>query len=116
MKVISAIVGIVLLGASFILASLASSNATEMIAKQDAIVMKYIAQSDEAMAEEDFKSAIKFVKLAIQVDPKSKKAFKAYETIMEAKYKPAQSDDEDSSTSTQESPSDDEEEEEDMGC
>ena len=116
MKVISAIVGIVLLGASFILASLASSNATEMIEKKDAIVMKYIEQSNVAVENEDTKSALKFAKLAIQADPKSKKAFKAYEAIVEAKYKPSE-DAQSSQGNGNESPVDDEEEEEeDMGC
>jgi len=116
MKVISAIVGIVLLGASFILASLSSSNANEMIAKKEAIVQRYIKQSNEAMESEDVKSAIKFVRLAIQADPKSKSAFKAYEAIIASKYKPSE-DEESSQENSNESPADDEEEEEeDMGC
>ena len=117
MKVISAIIGLILVATSFTLSSLASSNANEMIAKKDAIVMKYIEQSDEAMENEDIKGAIKFIKLAIQADPKSRKAFKTYESIMETKYKPAQSDDGDEDNS-EESPESEEEEEDtpDMGC
>ena len=117
MKVISAAVGIVLLMASLILAYLSNSNATEMLAKKDAIVMSYIQKSNDALEVEDLKGAIKFVKLAIQVDPKSKVAFKTYESIMETKYKPAQSEDDGEDSSSNEAPSaDDEEEEEDMGC
>ena len=112
MKVISAIVGIILLGASFTLAYLSNSNAEQMIKNKDAIVMKYVGDSSTALEEGNFKVAIKFAKLAIAADPKSKKGFKAYDAIMEAKYQPSEN-----TTSTQVAPAaDEDEEEEDMGC
>ena len=115
MKVISAIVGLILLGASFTLAYLSNNNAEQMIKNKQAIVMKYCSDSSEALDNNNFKEAIKFAKLAIAVDPKSKEGFKAYENIMKAKYKPS----EDSTTSEQVAPAAVEEEEEeapDMGC
>jgi len=114
MKVISAIVGLVLLGASFTLAYLSNNNAEQMNKNKEAIVMKYVSDSTTALEEGDFKVAIKFAKLAIAADPKSKSGFKAYDAIMEAKYKPSEDE-----TSTQTAPAETEEEEEeapDMGC
>lgn len=114
MKVTSAIVGTVLLTTSLGLSYLSNSSATQMIAKKDAIIMKYIDDSNSALESGDIKGALKFAKLAIAVDPKDKKGFKAYENIMEVKYKPSEDYTEDTSTNKQ--PSVEEEEEEDMGC
>jgi len=113
MKVISAIVGLVLLGASFTLAYLSNSNVEQMNKNKEAIVMKYVSDSSIALEDGDYKVAIKFAKLAIAADPKSKVGFKAYDAVMEAKYKPSENE-----TSTQTAPEVDEEEdeEEDMGC
>ena len=113
MKVISAIVGLVLLGASFTLAYLSNSNVEQMNKNKEAIVMKYVSDSTVALEEGNYKVAIKFAKLAIAADPKSKVGFKAYELIMETKYKPSEN-----SESIQTAPAaqEDEDEEEDMGC
>ena len=112
MKVISAIVGLILLGASFTLAYLSNNNAEQMIQNKQAIVMKYVSDSTIALEEGNYKVAIKFAKLAIAADPKSKVGFKAYELIMETKYKPSEN-----SAPTQVAPAaEEEEEEEDMGC
>jgi hypothetical protein len=114
MKVISAIVGLVLLTASFTLAYLSNNNAQQMIENKQAIVMKYVNDSASALEEENFKEAIKFAKLAIAADPKSKDGFKAYEEVMKVKYKPS----EESTTQTPTAPEaqEEDEEEEDMGC
>ena len=115
MKVISAAVGIMLLGASLILAYLSNSNATQMLAKKDAIVMKYVSDSTSALENGDTKTAIKFAKLAIKADPSSKKGFTSLEDAYKAKYKP--SEDYMSNGGGSEQPAaDEEEEEEDMGC
>jgi len=113
MKVISAIVGIILLGASFTLAYLSNSNVEQMNKNKEAIVMKYVNDSTVALEEGNFKVAIKFAKLAIAADPKSKAGFKAYESVMQAKYKPSEN-----SAPTQTAPAaqEEEDEEEDMGC
>jgi len=114
MKVISAIVGLILLGASFTLAYLSNNNAEQMIQNKQAIVMKYVSDSTSALENSNYKDAIKFAKLAIAADPKAKDGFKAYEAIMKAKYKPSQ----DSTTQAPVAPAAVEEEEEapDMGC
>jgi hypothetical protein len=116
MKVISSIVGLVLLSAAFILAYLANTNANEMITKKEAIVMKYVDDSTTALEEENISDAIKFAKLAIAADTKNKAGFKALEAAYETKYKPA--DDEEGEEEENESVNDQENEEEavDMGC
>jgi|GEM_PF-2615594 len=91
MKVVSAGVGAALLTASLVLAYLSNSNAEKMIANQDAIVMKYINDSTKALESDNISGAIKFAKMAIVADPKSKIGFKAYEKAIELKYKPLQS-------------------------
>jgi len=92
MKVISAVAGLVLIGSASLLAYLSSSNASEMIAKKDAIVERYVSKSTDALKNNKFGVAIQNAKLAIATDPKSKKGFKAYESVMKIKYKPASSD------------------------
>ena len=113
MKVISAIVGLILLGASFTLAYLSNNNAEQMIQNKQAIVMKYVSNSTSALENSNYKEAIKFAKLAIAADPKAKDGFKAYEAVMQVKYKPSQN-----STTTAVAPAavEEEDEEEDMGC
>jgi len=115
MKVISSIVGAVLLTAAFVLAYLSNSNANEMIAKKEAIVMKYVDDSTKALEEENISDAIKFAKLAIAADTKNKAGFKALEAAYETKYKPADGEEEDNE---EESPNEEAGEEEavDMGC
>jgi len=109
MKIISAIVGLVLLLASLVLAYL-SSNVEQMDKNKEAIVLKYVNNSTTALEDENYKAAIKFAKLAIIADPKNKAGFKAYEAIMEAKYHSNQN--EAPTTPT----ADEGEDEEDMGC
>jgi len=89
LKVISAIVGIVLLLAALVLSYL-SSNGEVMLAKQDAKIMEYVVKSQEALKDEDVMEALKYAKLAIIVDPTNRKGFKAYEAAVELKYKPTE--------------------------
>ena len=88
MKVISAIVGIILLSASLILAYLSNHHANEMVIKKDAIVMKYVHDSDKALESGDIKGAIKSAKLAIKADPNTKKGYVCLENAYTKKYKP----------------------------
>lgn len=119
MKIISGVIGIVLLIASTLIVVLSTSEET-YIEKKDAMVMKYVEHSNQALTKEDINEAIKYAKLAIAVDPKNKKGFKAYEAAIELKYKPSASDELEQvdSESSRSQPEDDEEEEEapDMGC
>ena len=86
MKVISIIVGLFLLGAAAALSYISANNGEKMMAKRDAIVMKYVNLSDNALEDEDIKGAIKYAKLAIQADPKNKKGYVCYSNAMEEKY------------------------------
>ncbi|HIP13060.1 MAG TPA: hypothetical protein EYG73_10135 [Arcobacter sp.] len=116
MKPISGIVGLVLILASVVVVVLSTSEES-YLDKKNNMVEKYVSNSKQALANDNIKGAIKYAKLAIIVDPKNKKGFKAYEAAIELKYKP--SEDEQDDSSDEERPSaDDEEEEEapDMGC
>ena len=86
MNVISSIVGSILLIASLTLAYLASANGEARIAKQNAIIKKYLEESEYALEDEDVEEAIQYAKLAMQADPKNKKAFEAYDKAMQLKY------------------------------
>ncbi|MEA3315569.1 MAG: hypothetical protein U9Q30_06940 [Campylobacterota bacterium] len=115
MKIISAGVGAALLLAALLLSYLSSSNADKMIENQNAIVMKYVSDSKEALENEDLKGAKKFAKKAIQADPNNKAGFKAYDEVLKAKYKPLEVNS--VVVPTQPSVEDDEEEDEGaMGC
>ena len=118
MKIISGVIGIVLLIASTLIVVLSTSEET-YIEKKDAMVLKYVEHSNQALIKEEINEAIKYAKLAIAVDPKNKKGFKAYEEAIELKYKPSQSEIVEDEPISQTQPSAEEEEEEeapDMGC
>jgi len=97
------------------LAYLSSSSGSEMLAKKDAVVEKYVLQSQEALKSGSIAKAIHNAKLAIAADPKSKKGFKAYESIMESKYKPVETTTSSATTAPQK-PKVEEEAMPDMGC
>ncbi len=86
MQKLSIIVGIVLLIAASILSYVSANNGAKMLAKRDAIVMKYVNASDDALENEDIPNAIKYAKLAIQADPKSQKGYVCYKNAMDEKY------------------------------
>ncbi len=124
MKLISATVGVILLIAALLLSYLASSNGEAMLAKKDAKVVEYVNKSKEALAVENIESALKYAKLAIEVDPKNNKAFQAYDAVLKFKYKPKESDAVNTLQRVQPSSDEDEEDEDaasgvikvDMGC
>ena len=115
MKPISGIVGLVLILAAVVVVVLSTSEES-YLDKKNTMVEKYVSNSEQALAEDNIKDAIKFAKFAIVADPKNKKGFKAYEAAVELKYKPNV--DEDHSSDEERPSADDEEEEEapDMGC
>ncbi len=86
MQKLSIFVGIVLLLASLALSYISANNGAKMMAKRDAMVMKYVNLSDSALEDEDIKGAIKYAKMAIQADPKNKKGYVCYTNAMEEKY------------------------------
>lgn len=123
MKVISAVVGAVLLLSAVILSFISSSSGERMMAKQSAMVTKYVEASKESLDNGDIEKAIKMAKFAIGADPKSKAAFRSYESALETKFKPAPSDDWGAATggsndwsTTQEAPASEEAEDDEMGC
>jgi hypothetical protein len=86
MQKLSIAVGLVLLIAATVLSYVSANSGAKMLAKKDAIVMKYVNASDTALEDEDIKGAIKYAKMAIQADPKSKKGYICYTNAMEEKY------------------------------
>jgi len=109
MQKLSIIVGIVLLIAASTLSYFSATDGKKMLEKKDAILMKYVNASDSALEDEDIKNAIKYAKLAIQANPKSKKGYVCYTNAMEEKYQ--SSDDSENSDTPQAS-----EDSADMGC
>lgn len=109
MQKISILVGVVLLVAASALSYFSMTNGKKMLAKKDTLVMKYVNASDSALEDEDINNAIKYAKLAIQADPKSKKGYVCYTNAMEEKYQSS----EDSENSDTPQASDESEE---MGC
>ncbi len=86
MKKLSILVGALLLIAASALSYFSAKNGKIMLKKRDAIVMKYVNASDAALEDEDIKNAIKYAKMAIQANPKSKKGYICYTNAMEEKY------------------------------
>jgi len=111
MNIISTVVGTALLLAAFTLAYLSSNNGEALLANQNNIVMQYVDKSNEALEDEEVKSAIKYAKLAMQADPKNKNGFEAYDRAMDFKYN-VESEGENSSPLSEDEESDDG----DMGC
>jgi len=92
MQKLSIIVGAILLISASILSYVSANNGAKMLAKKDAIVMKYVDASDAALEDEDIKHAIKYAKLAIQADPKSPKGYVCYKNAMDEKYQAEEGD------------------------
>jgi hypothetical protein len=88
MRVISGIIGLVLILVAVVIIVLSTSSETKAQA-QNKLITKYVEQSKGALLNHDFQSAIKFAKMAIEVNPTNKEGFKALETALEIKYKPA---------------------------
>ncbi len=89
MKIISIIVGLILIASAAALSYVSANNGAKMLQKRDAIVMKYVNLSDSALEDEDIQGAIKYAKMAIQADPKNKKGYTCYTNAMEEKYQNA---------------------------
>jgi hypothetical protein len=119
-KIISVVVGAVLIVAAITLSFVASGTAEDIKASKEKLITQYVKKSEEALAAEDIKGAIKYAKLAIGVDPKGKEGYKCYKNAMELKYKPQQTVQQTQQTTTvapvQAQPEEEEEEEDAMGC
>jgi hypothetical protein len=88
MKPISGIVGLVLILVAVSIVVLSTSEKSYK-SKNSEMVSKYVAQSKEALDDNDISKAIRLAKLAIAVDPKNKIGFKAYEDAVNTKYTPS---------------------------
>ncbi len=114
MKAISGIIGLILILTAVVIIVL-STNDESYAMKKGQMVTKYVTNANQALDENDFKQAIKFAIMAIEVDPKNKSGFKIYEKALELKYKPSQ--EEISTSLEEETPAEEEiEEAPDMGC
>ena len=120
---ITSIVGLVLIVAAGILASVSTTYEDQIKAKQE-LSSKYIKSAKEALSKGDKKAALKFVKMAFKADPDNKQVFKLLQEIngASAVAKPASvSKKAESKTEApapkKEAPAAEEEEEEDgLGC
>lgn len=88
MKPISGIIGLVLVLASVVIVVLSTSE-EGYTAKKGEMVTKYVQNSAMALEQGDVNEAIKYAKLAIEVDASNNNGFRAYEKAMELKYKPS---------------------------
>jgi len=86
MRKISIIVGLALLAAASLLSFVSANNGSKILAQKEALVMQYVDASEEALDDEEISKAIKYAKLAIQADPKSKEGYDSYKNAMDAKY------------------------------
>ena len=84
-KIIS-VVGIVLIVAAGLVASLSASK-EDILKSKKIICEKYVKNAQQALKSGDFKSALKFAKLAIKADPENKAGFKVLTQIADAKCK-----------------------------
>jgi len=82
MHKLSIAVGLLLLITASGLSYFAMHNGEKMLIKKDALVMKYVNASDSALENENVQDAIKYAKLAIQADPKSKKGYVCYSNAL----------------------------------
>ncbi len=88
MNKISIAVGSVLIIVALGLSFLSFAKSKTIAENQKKICSNYLHEADSALKVKDFKKAIKYVKMAIEVDPKNKLAFATYEKILEAKIAP----------------------------
>ena len=114
-KIIS-IVGLVLIVAAGLLASVSTSK-EDILKSKKALCAKYTASAEEALKNKEFDKAIKFAKEAIQVDPSNKSGYKVLEKIYTAQCSgtvPAATNNTNNSKAAKPAPKKDEEEE--LGC
>ncbi len=113
---LKAIVGAVLLVAAFVLSYASYTKGEAMMAKKEALVMKYVKASDDALAKSDIKGAIKYAKMAIEADPKDKKGYVCYNNALVAKYKPVKAESSGEEAPKKEAPAPSEEDDSLLGC
>ena len=88
MRTISGIIGLILILTAVVIVVLSTGDNSYAM-KKEQMVAKYITNANNALDENDYISAKKFAKMAIQADPTNNNGFKLYEKVMEAKFKPS---------------------------
>jgi len=83
---ITSIVGLVLIVAAGLVASI-STNYEDRIKTNKELCEKYTKNAKEALKSGDTKKAVKFAKMAIKVDPTNKAGYKALEEIYKLQCK-----------------------------
>ena len=116
---ITSMVGLVLIVAAGILASV-STNYEDQIKAKKTLCAKYIKNASEALNKGDKKSALKFAKMAFKVDPDNKQVFKILQEINGANAAKPAVKTEGKKTDTSKAPAKpaaaEEEEEDGLGC
>jgi len=84
MSKITSSVGIVLIAAAGVIASLSASH-EDVLKANKTLCAKYTKDAETALASKDFDKAVKFAKLAIKVDPSNKSGYKVLTKIADAK-------------------------------
>ena len=84
MSKITSAVGIVLIAAAGIIASLSASH-EDVLKANKTLCAKYTKDAETALASKDFDKAVKFAKLAIKVDPSNKSGYQVLTKISDAK-------------------------------
>jgi len=121
MSKLTSAVGIVLIAAAGVVASISASH-EDVLKANKTLCAKYTKDAELALASKDFNKALKFAKLAIKVDPSNKLGYTVLTKIADAKCTgnaPATSNSAPSnatSTKTQAPAKPAPDEDEDMGC
>jgi len=77
---ITSIVGLVLIVSAGILASVSINYESQIKTKKE-LSSKYIQNAKEALSRGDKKSATKFIKMALKIDPNNKQIFKLIQEL-----------------------------------
>ena len=118
---ITSIVGLVLILAAGVLASLSTSYEDRLKVKEE-LCAKYTKNAKEALKKGDLKAAVKFAKLAIKTDPENKSGYKVLEEIYKSQCSsnaPAPANSAVKGSETKKAPAkpkEEEAEEEELGC
>ena len=84
MSKLTSSVGILLIAAAGVLASISASH-EDVLKANKTLCAKYTKDAELALASKDFDKAFKFAKLAIKVDPSNKSGYKVLTKIADAK-------------------------------
>ena len=84
MSKLTSAVGIVLIAAAGVIASVSASH-EDVLKANKTLCAKYTKDAELALSSKDFDKAVKFAKLAIKVDPSNKSGYRVLTKIADAK-------------------------------